>query len=120
MPRWIGVTKLPNPAHSQAPARNTIAMIGSTATGDSSAISATTSAPSASAVSTRSRSGLDIANLRRRETEPPLPAGEVGDGLLEVVVTEVRPQRVAEEELRVGEVPEQEVADAMLAAGADE
>ena len=33
---------------------------------------------------------------------------------------EIRPQRVAEIQLGVSEVPQQEIADAMIAAGADE
>ena len=39
---------------------------------------------------------------------------------VEFGVVEVRPEAVAEIQLRVGQVPEQEIADALFATGADE
>src|SRR5215212_9434856 len=39
---------------------------------------------------------------------------------VELALVEIRPQRVAEVQLGVREVPQQEVADALLAAGADQ
>src|SRR5689334_1014969 len=49
-----------------------------------------------------------------------LAAAELGDGALEVLLAEVGPQRVDEHQLGVGTLPEQEIADALLAAGADQ
>ena len=47
-------------------------------------------------------------------------ARERGDRRVERRGVEVGPQRIGEIELGVGELPEQEIADALLAAGADE
>src|SRR5947207_8744467 len=47
-------------------------------------------------------------------------AAELGDGLLEMVLAEVGPQCVDENKLRVGALPQQEIADALLAARADQ
>src|SRR6185437_3127976 len=52
--------------------------------------------------------------------EAALPAAVGGDGFVERLGAEVGPQRVGEVELGVGELPEEEVGDALLAAGADE
>src|SRR4051812_34995588 len=49
-----------------------------------------------------------------------LAAAELGDGALEMLLAEVGPQRVDEHQLGVGTLPEQEIADALLAAGADQ
>src|SRR5213075_2842519 len=51
--------------------------------------------------------------------EAPLAAGVGGDRLVERRGVEIRPQRLGEVELGVGELPEEEVADALLAARAD-
>ena len=54
--------------------------------------------------------------------QPPnrrLAALVLGDGRVEVVVGEVRPELVAEDQLGVGRLPEQEVARALVAAGPD-
>src|SRR5690349_320745 len=50
----------------------------------------------------------------------PVAAAELGDRLLEMVLAEVGPERVDEHQLGVGTLPEQEIADALLAAGADQ
>src|SRR5271166_33568 len=53
-------------------------------------------------------------------TEPPLALGELREGLLEGHAREVGPQLLAEDELRVGGLPQQVVGQAALAAGADD
>ena len=52
--------------------------------------------------------------------EPSLPRRVLGERPLQLVAVEVRPQPVGEVELRVGGLPEQEVRQALLAAGADD
>src|SRR5947207_4768299 len=47
-------------------------------------------------------------------------AGVGGEGVLELAPAEVRPERLDEDELRVGELPEQEVRDPELPGGADQ
>src|SRR5579885_621501 len=49
-----------------------------------------------------------------------LAAAVVGDRLFEVAAPEIRPQRLGEDELGIGALPQQEIADALLAAGADQ
>src|SRR5712691_257508 len=53
-------------------------------------------------------------------TESPGPPLVVDDGAIQIARTEVRPQRRRDPELRVGDLPEQEIRHAHLAAGADE
>ena len=55
----------------------------------------------------------------RHAAEAPVPARERIDRGSEVVLAEVRPKRLGEVELRVGALPEQEVGQPLLAAGAD-
>jgi len=63
---------------------------------------------------------LPLSALQFPYPEPPVSALE-GDQCLEVVsLSEVGPQRVREEELRVRRLPKQEVAQPQLAAGSDE
>src|SRR5262245_56872351 len=81
---------------------------------------AITSVASSTAVKTRSRTNSAAADLSGGEPEAALPAPVVTERPLELLVVEVGPQHVTEIELRVCEIPQQEVADAMLAAGADE
>ena len=60
---------------------------------------------------------------RRRGREPSeaaFPAGVPGERLVEVGRPDVRPEPVAEEELGVGSLPDEEVADPPLAAGPDD
>lgn len=52
--------------------------------------------------------------------EPSLPLVERGDGGIEVVAAEVRPQGGGEIKLGIGQLPQHEVADARFAAGADQ
>jgi len=51
--------------------------------------------------------------------ETPLAAGEIVDCPLQLGFAEIGPQAFGEVELGIGELPQQEVADAALAAGAD-
>src|SRR5580704_7976605 len=50
----------------------------------------------------------------------PLAPAELGDRLFQVLLAEIRPQRVDEHQLGVGTLPQHEIADALLAAGADQ
>ncbi len=59
-------------------------------------------------------------DLLGHEPEAALPPAEMLDRGVELALVEVRPQRVAEVQLGVGEIPQQEIADALLAAGADQ
>src|SRR5215218_6738775 len=80
-----------------------------------------TMAASSSAVKMRDRSALaTMLHLRTGQAEPALALCEVGQRRLERCVVEIRPERVGEIKLGVREIPQQEVADALLAAGAYE
>src|SRR4051812_40411875 len=68
-----------------------------------------------------------VTGCRRLETSPAtsvhppeaaLAALVVGDGLEQVPAAEVRPQRVGDPQLRVGELPQHEVREPHLAARA--
>src|SRR5215216_53622 len=50
----------------------------------------------------------------------PLTPTELGNRLFQMVLAEIRPQRVDEHQLGIGTLPEQKIADALLAAGADQ
>src|SRR5437868_8847578 len=67
--------------------------------------------------------GHTCARARSRawySPEAPIARLERSDRFVEIALAVLRPERVAEVELRVGGAPEQEVADPDLAAGADE
>ena len=51
--------------------------------------------------------------------EPPVAGAEGGQGLVVALHIEVRPQHLGEEKLGVGTLPQHEVAQPHLAAGAD-
>src|SRR4029079_1033738 len=53
-------------------------------------------------------------------TEPTLALLEERQRLEILALAEIRPQRVGDDDLGVRQLPEEEVADALLAAGADE
>src|SRR5690606_20422056 len=80
-----------------------------------------TTAITATGISTREETRrvrkLELLGARTVAT---VAAAEFADGMLEVVLREIRPQPVDEEQLGIGRLPEQEVADALLAAGADQ
>src|ERR1700685_676 len=54
-----------------------------------------------------------------QSAEAPIAGGEVLEGLEQFRATEVRPARLRDPELRVTDLPEQEIADAHLACRAD-
>src|SRR3954464_7588843 len=71
---------------------------------------------------TGTRTSADSARVRSTPSLPPEPAvsaGELQQGGVERVRAEVRPQALREHELGVGGLPDEEVADPLLAAGAD-
>src|ERR1051325_3488577 len=63
---------------------------------------------------------LRVFELLAGASEPPLPAAIPHERLVERLGVEVGPQPLGEEQLRIRKLPEQEIADALLAAGADE
>src|SRR5215469_9988704 len=65
-------------------------------------------------------SGLGNRALCGGLPKAPLAAGEDGKTLLEVSQAEVGPQPRTEMQLRVGQIPKQKIAEALLATGADE
>src|SRR5687768_10190109 len=72
------------------------------------------------AASARLAGGRVRGELLAGAPEAALAALVGGDGLVERLRAEVRPEGLREVELGVGELPEEEVRDALLAAGADE
>src|SRR4051794_32694458 len=66
--------------------------------------------------SARLRDGLAFAQLLARAPEAPLALAVRGDGRIERLGAEIGPQRLGEVELGVGELPEEEIGDALLAA----
>src|SRR5262245_47010167 len=56
----------------------------------------------------------------RHAAESPLSRGVPVQGAFEFFLVEIRPQRVAEVQLGISQLPQQEVADAALATGADQ
>src|SRR5689334_11743252 len=66
------------------------------------------------------RGGLGRDELLAGAAEAPLAPLVRRDRLAERLGAEIGPERLGEVELGVGELPEQEVGDALLAAGADE
>jgi len=67
-----------------------------------------------------SLTGVGGAARRHDLTEAPLAASEVGQCLLEIGQGELRPQARAEMQLRISQIPQQKIADALLPARADE
>ena len=51
--------------------------------------------------------------------EPPVPSAELLHGPGQVLAVEIGPELLGEEQLRVGALPEQEIAQSLLSAGAD-
>src|SRR5262249_31956496 len=78
-------------------------------------------------VGARAAAGPPRTSRHRRGLEPsdPLPEAtspclELGQGPLESLAVEIRPELIAKNQLRVGALPEQVVGDPLLAAGPDE
>src|SRR5512146_666010 len=136
-PRSRGSAHLRKADHSHAPMRTTSVSSATVAPAGSQKSTTRSSAIRTAAVATRLRSdsltGLALSSLRPgrgsapglrqlsgREAEAPLPARKELERGRELLAVEVGPEAIAEIELRVGDVPEQEVADPPLAAGADQ
>src|ERR1700682_5349756 len=68
----------------------------------------------------RYRPGRPIGASAANAAITPLTPAELGDRLFQVLLAEIRPQRVDEHQLGVGTLPQHEIADALLAAGADQ
>src|SRR5690242_5521738 len=81
-------------------------------------------ATSTTAVSTRCLSTAYLvrpfAQLLCRQSEAPLARTEGRQRRFELRQVEIRPQHVTDEDLGVGEIPQQEIADTEIATGADE
>src|SRR5262245_5089128 len=114
-------------AHSCAAASRISAIRSCSPSGGSRNSAASSAAISTAAVAIRAASCPlgDLGTLRRFEllagtAEAPLAAAVGSDGEVERRGVEVGPQRVGEIKLGVRKLPQQEVADALLAAGADE
>src|SRR3954469_5545879 len=60
------------------------------------------------------------SRLRRHAPEAALAVLEVEDRLVQLAAAEVRPEHARDVELRVRDLPEEEVGDALLAGGADQ
>src|SRR6478735_7497815 len=85
------------------------------------------SRPRVSPIHSEISSGAATAATRSIQGKPnqiaaisPFTPTELSDCLLQVVLAEIGPQRVDEHQLGIGTLPEQEIADALLAAGADQ
>ena len=64
--------------------------------------------------------GLFVGDGFGEASEAALALLVVGDGFEEVDAAEVGPEAVGDEDLGVGDLPEEEVGDALLAGGADD
>src|SRR6202008_701216 len=97
-------------------------LLAPAATAAPPAISPPAPRPSALAGAIPPSRGSRLHGRRRRAgvTDAPLARGEKGERLLEILHAEVRPQARGEVQLRVSHLPEQKVAQALLAAGADQ
>src|SRR5688572_23504567 len=122
--RACGLLRPMNAAHSQAPISTRTVTSQMVAIGGRPSITPSSTATSTIAVSTRclSTRGLLrlLAHLFARQAEAALASAECGERSLEVRLVEIRPQHIADVDLGIGEIPQQEIADAMIAAGADE
>src|SRR3954471_2464353 len=112
-------------AHSQAPMRTSTVSSQTVAMGGRPSVTTSRTATSAIAVSTRCLSTAGrperlVAQLVTGLAEPPFTSFEGAERRRELPQVEIRPQRVAHEDLRVRQVPQQEIADSMIAAGTDE
>ncbi len=65
------------------------------------------------------RIGLLGADLLACLAKPSLPLLEIENGLKEVFLAEIRPTGLGKIELSIGQLIEQEIADAVLSAGTD-
>src|SRR5258708_4837916 len=68
----------------------------------------------------RNRLGCPAGALTADAAIATFAPAELGDRLLEMLLAEIGPQRVDEHQLGIGALPEQEIADPLLAAGPDQ
>src|SRR5712672_3441585 len=105
-------------AHSQAmPAAAIAVRIGSQGDPNHTAATAIGARTRADRIRSVRRPGSARAN---RGTVAALAATVIGNRLLEIGAPETRPQRLSEDEFGISALPQQEIADALLAAGADQ
>src|SRR5688572_9463919 len=114
-----------NAAHSHAPMSTSTVISQTVAIGGSPSITPSRMTTSTTAVRTRCLStvgGLDrlVALLIPGQAEASLPSGERIQRRFEMRHGEIRPQHLAHVDFRIGEIPKEEIADAMIATGADE
>src|SRR5439155_1329556 len=109
------------PASTRSAITATVAKGGSQSRIASSTAASTTPVnPRVRSVSATTRSGLRRGVSRHGVAEAPLAAGEERECVLQIRHREIRPQPRTEIQLRVGEIPQQEVADSVFTAGADQ
>src|SRR5687767_7899215 len=114
-----------NAAHSQAPIRISTVTSQMVAMGGNPSMTPSSTATSTMAVSTRclstsGRLARLVAQLFSGQTIAAFARRESSERRLEMRQVEIRPQGLGHVQLGVGEIPKQEIADAMIAAGADE
>src|ERR1700730_10840572 len=118
IPVWPNWPRRQSRPHSKAITAAAIA-VNSGSQGQPNQIAAIGNGASVTADNTRSCS--EPRSVRTNGcTVPAFPAAEFIDCLLQVALREIGPQRLGEEELRIGALPQQKVADAFVAAGADQ
>src|SRR5580692_7747106 len=83
-------------------------------------IAVTSKPPNSAAVKTRTLSIGGRRELRRRLAKAPFALRVILKCRRQILRGKLRPQRVAKIKFRIGEVPQQEIADALLAARADQ
>src|SRR5688500_15987376 len=114
-----------NPAHSQAPTSTRIVSSQTVAMAGRPSITPSTTIAIATAVSTRCLSTLCylaglLTRLLTRQAVTSFTARERRERHLELRQAEIWPQRIADVQLGVRQVPQQEIADAVITAGAYE
>src|SRR5690349_15886407 len=108
-------------AHSHAPIRTSTVTSQMVAMGGRPSITPSSTATRTMAVSTRCLSTAGrSAHLFAGQAEATFARGEGSQCRLEVRHVEIGPQRLADVQLGVGQIPQQEIADAVIATGADE
>src|SRR5688572_24861762 len=112
-------------AHSQAPTSTStvtsqiVAMDGKPSITPSNTATRTIAVKTRCLSTTRGLAG-PVVQLLAREAITPLARGKRFQRRLQVRNLEIRPQDVADVNFGVREIPQQEIADAVIAAGADE
>src|SRR5437660_4170368 len=63
---------------------------------------------------------LALLKLFADHAEAPFPPLIVGDGVIQLVPAKIRPEAVADVDLRIGKLPEEKIADPELSARSDQ